>query len=129
LWDALEDFKWLYRGVPSESPEVTDVEHAGEVRPQRPERVGQEWRRRHSAGMTETGYTSWSSDRAIAEAAASESSNSEGLSGRYEIFRVLVEALNLDRVFEGRADEDEYLIEGTVEGVEYSGSATDDEDD
>jgi hypothetical protein len=84
--------------------------YGGEVRSQRPERVGQEWRRRHSAGMTETGYTSWSSDRAIAEAAASESSNSERLGARQQIFRVLVETLDLGRVFEGRADEDEYLM-------------------
>ena len=37
--------------------------------------------------------------------------------------------LDPDRVFEGRADEDEYLIEGTVENVEFSKDATDEEDD
>jgi hypothetical protein len=34
-----------------------------------------------------------------------------------------------DRVFDGRADEDEYLIEGTVEGVEISDDAGDEEDE
>jgi len=43
--------------------------------------------------------------------------------------RVRVNTLDPDRVFEGRADEDEYLIEGTVENVEFSKDATDEEDD
>jgi hypothetical protein len=32
-------------------------------------------------------------------------------------------------LFEGRADEDEYLIEGTVENVQFSDSPEDDDDD
>jgi hypothetical protein len=83
-----------------------------------------------TAGLsTDTGYTSWSIDRSIAEAAAEACSQDEGLSGRIRIFRVRIDTLDLDRVFEGRADEDEYLIEGTVENVEVSKDATDEEDD
>jgi hypothetical protein len=70
--------------------------------------------------MTETGYTSWSIDRSIAEAAASASSADEGLSGQVRILRVRIETLVSTRVFDGRADEDEYLIEGTIEDVEFS---------
>jgi hypothetical protein len=39
---------------------------------------------------------------------------------RIRIFRVPTSTLNRERVFEGRADEDEYLIEGTVENVQFS---------
>jgi len=79
--------------------------------------------------MTQTGYTSWSSDRSIAEAAATACSEDEGLSGQIRIFRVRVSTLDQEQVFEGRADEDEYLIEGTVENVEFSEDAADEEDD
>lgn len=127
--DSLADHIWLYRGVPVESTEVVDVESFGEINPPRPDRIGELWRLYHSAGMTETGYTSWSVDRAIAEAAAQASSDDPHLSGRIRIFRVRIEYLDAERVFEGRADEDEYLIEGTVENVEVSGDEADEEDD
>jgi hypothetical protein len=78
--------------------------------------------------MTDTGYTSWSVDRSIAEAAASACSDDEGLSGQIKMFRVQIHTLDLDRVFEGRADEDEYLIEGTVENVKFSEDADEDDD-
>jgi len=115
--------------VPAESPEVADVESIEEVRPPRPDRVGEDWRHRHIAGMTDSGYTSWSSDRSIAEAAASACSDCEGLSGQIRIFRVRVAALVEEKVYEGRSDEDEYLIEGTVENVEFSEGLADEEDD
>ena len=79
--------------------------------------------------MTDTGYTSWSTDRSMTEAAASACSDDEGLSGQIRIFRVRVRTLDLRRVFEGRADEDEYMIEGTVENVEFSDNPADDDDD
>jgi hypothetical protein len=129
LSDSLEDCTWLFRGVPAESPEVDDVGSIEEVRPPRPDRIGADWRLRHCAGMTQTGYTSWSTDRSIAEAAAGACSDDEGLCGQIRIFRVRISTLDMERVFEGRADEDEYLIEGTVENVEFSEGATDEEDD
>jgi hypothetical protein len=129
LCSSLEDSRWLYRGVPEESPEVIDVASCGEVRPPRPGLVGDYWRHCHIAGMTDTGYTSWSTDRDLAEAAAHACSVDEGLSGNIRIFRVRVSTLDRDRVFEGTADEDEYLIEGTVEDVEFSEHPADEEDD
>jgi hypothetical protein len=132
LCDSLEGFKWLYRGVPVEAvDEIEDVEYYGEVRPARPDRVGEEWRQRHSTGMTRTGYTSWTTDRSFAEEAArAHSEEDESLSGLIRVLRVRVSTLDLERrVFEGRADEDEYLIEGTVENVEFSEDEADEEDD
>jgi len=75
--------------------------------------------------MTETGYTSWTTDRSLAEEAAR--SGTHELSGRIRVFRVRVDTLNPERLYEGRADEDEYLIEGTVEKVEFSEHVTDEE--
>jgi len=80
-------------------------------------------------GDTETGYTSWTTDRSIAEAAAESSSDNFDLSGRVVIFKVRVKTLSRERVFPGRADEDEYLIEGTVEDVSISRSADEEEGD
>ena len=101
----------------------------GEIRPPRPERIGEYWRHVHMHGATETGYTSWTTDRSIAEAAAEDSSNNFDWSGLIVIFRVRVGALSEERVFPGRNDEDEYLIEGTVEEVGVSENAADDEED
>ncbi len=129
MCESLQEFRWLYRGVPVESPEVQDVQSDGEVHPHRPGRTGSYYRQAHSAGMTDTGYTSWTTDPSFAEAAAEEKSNEEGLSGRGVIFRVRIAELELDDVFEGRADEEEYLIEGTVEGVEISENAGNEDDD
>jgi hypothetical protein len=131
VYDLLADTTWLYRGVPYESPEVKDVQAIGEVRPRRPDRIGESWRDRHVSGEnTETGYTSWSTDRSFAEAAAAASSEDAGLSGQIVIFRVRVESVSEDRIFPGRDDEDEWLIEGTVEDVGISdGDVYDDEED
>jgi hypothetical protein len=129
LSETLDELKWLYRGAPAESPEVEAVKRFEEVRPSRPDRTGEDWRLRHSAGMTDTGYTSWTTDRSLAQAAAIACSEGEGLSGQTQIFRVRINTLNQDRIFEERADEDEYLIEGAVENVQLSNDPTDEEDD
>jgi hypothetical protein len=61
--------KWLYRGVPAESAEISSVTSDGEVYPARPDRAGEYWRQRHTMlDDTETAYTSWTTDRSIAEA-------------------------------------------------------------
>lgn len=125
---SLEDAIWLYRGVPLESPEVDDVKSDGEVHPPRPDRIGERWRQFHVAGDTETGYTSWTTERSIAEEAAGASGEAADLSGRICIFRVRIENLDLDRVLDGRADEYEYLIPGTVENVELSNEAMEEEE-
>lgn len=79
--------------------------------------------------MTETGYTSWTTDRSIAEAAAIFCCEDQGLSGVVVVFRVRIGLLPQERLFPGRDDEYEYLIEGTVESVEFSEDASDQEDD
>jgi hypothetical protein len=79
--------------------------------------------------MTDTGSTSWTTERAVAEDAALACSDEERLSGQIVIFRVRTSSVEPERLFEGRADEDEYLIEGTVEGVEVSEDASEEEDD
>lgn len=81
------------------------------------------------AGMTDPGYTSWTTDRSFAEAAASACVDEAGLFGHIRIFRVRISTLDLDLVFEGRADEEEYLLEGVLEGVEFSEEASDEEED
>jgi len=106
-----------------------DAYHNAEVRPPRLERIGAKWRQLHSMGMTDTGYTSWSTDRSIAEAAATACCDDEGLSGQIRILRVRIDTLDSKRVFEGRADEDEYLTEGTVENVEFSASPGDEDNE
>ncbi len=40
-----------------------------------------------------------------------------------------ISTLDLESVFEGRADEDEILIEGTVENVELSEDAAEEEEE
>jgi hypothetical protein len=126
LSDALADFTWLYRGVPRESSEVADVLAVGEVHPSRPDRIGERWRQFHVMGDTQTGYTSWTSDRDMAEEFAQFAGSAS--SGGVVIFSVRVDSIPEDRLFHGREDEAEFLIEGTVEDVFISESANDDEE-
>jgi len=108
--------------------EVADVRSMGEARPPRPDRVGEVWREFHVHGATETGYTSWTTDRTIAEDAACFSSEAPGLTGDIVIFRVRVDSVAEQRIFPGLEDEAEYLIEGTVEGVSISTGEADEEE-
>ncbi len=121
----MSDVIWLYRGVPLESTEVEDVHAVGEVRPPRPDRIGERWRQFHVLGDTQTGYTSWTPSRDMAEEFAQFSDSC--LSGQVVIFRVRVASIPEDRLFQGREDEAEFLLEGTVEEVSISESAADDE--
>ena len=127
--ELLEGVVWLYRGVPSQSDEVDDVRTVSEVRPPRPERIGEYWRQVHVAGDTRTGYTSWTTDESLAQAAAEDCIDEEGLTGGVVIFRVRVASIDEKRLFEGREDEDEWLIQGTVEEVEISDGESEDEED
>ncbi len=128
VYDRLEGVTWLFRGVPAESEaEVKDVDAIGEVRPPRPERIGERWRDFHLAGATQTGYTSWTTDLSIAVAAAESTSDAEGLSGLVVIFRVRIDSISEGRLYEGREDEEEWLIEGPVEDVTVSHDEANDE--
>lgn len=112
--------EWLYRGVPAESPEVQDVRATGEISPPRPD-LRSEWhRQQHLLGFTDTAYTSWSAERSIAEYMARLTIEQEGLRGGVIVFRVRVETIDVARLFPGCDDEQEWLIEGRVEGVELS---------
>lgn len=129
MCESIEDCRWLYRGVPAESREVADVEYNEEVTPPRRDLVGEYWRAAHIERFTNTGYTSWTTDRSFAEEAARECSIEAGLSGHIRIFRIPTRDLESERIYEGRADEYEYLLEGTVENVRFSETEADDEDD
>lgn len=123
------DCLWLYRGVPKESPEVKVVIACGEVRPPRPDLAGPEWLEQHIwGGATDTAYTSWTSDKSFAVAAAEAMSEDCGLSGQVRIFRVSVASIEEERFVEGREDESEWLIQGIVEDVSVTTSTLDEDD-
>lgn len=125
----LSGITWLYRGVPYESDERLDVEATAEIRPPRPERTTEYDRRVHVMNNdTNTGYTSWTPDRSIAQAAAEAIGEVAGLSGQIVIFRVRANSISEERIFPGRDDEEELLIQGTIEEVEISEDAIDEDD-
>lgn len=116
--------------MPAESPEVKDVSANGEVYPRRPGYVGEYARYCHIINeMTDTGYTSWTTDRGIAEELAQYASREAGLSGKIAIFCVRVNTIDEERIYDGEASEDEFLIEGTVENVQFSEDANGGDDD
>jgi hypothetical protein len=130
LSDTLDEFTWLYRGVPEESPEVNDVTADGEVHPRSPGHVGEFARYCHCIyEMTDTGYTSWTTDHSIAEELAQFASADAGLSGRLVIFRVRISSVDRSRIYPGEEREDEYLIEGTVENVVFSEDVEDEDEE
>jgi hypothetical protein len=117
----------LYRGVPGDSPEVQQVLATGEVLPRNPSRWQAEWRQAHSAGNTDTAFTSWTSQRSIAVNAAEEVCTTEELECGVVVFRVLLANLPDSQIFPGRPDEDEYLLWGVIENVEISTADSDEE--
>jgi hypothetical protein len=67
----------------------------------------------HVAGDTETGTRSWTTDRSIAmEMAFSKNA------GRPVLLRIRRSDIDQSKIFEGRADEFEWLIAGTISGIE-----------
>lgn len=130
MCDSLEGHTWLYRGVPAESPEAADVAANGEVYPRRPGYVGEYARYCHRISeMTDTGYTSWTTEPRIAKELAQYASREAGLSGRVVLFQVRISTIEEGRLYEGEAREDEYLIEGPVENVQFSEDADDEDPD
>jgi hypothetical protein len=128
LSDPFEGVKWLFCGVPAESPEVKSVNASGEILPPRPDRVGEDWRHKHMVGDTDTGYTSWTINRDTAYEFGEAASDDYATGGQVVIFRVRVDSLSMDLVFQGRDDEDEFLLQGSVEEVSISDGYEDDEE-
>jgi hypothetical protein len=90
-----------------------------QVFPPRPDLVGRHWRQNHCNGDTNTAYTSWSTDRETARMFGEEAQSDIIAPGEVVVFRVRIETL-INKVYRGREDEYEVLIEGTVEDVEVS---------
>ncbi len=128
-WHELleEGHRWLFRGVFLCSPEDDWLRDLDEIVPPRRDRVGPEWRDMHRRGGTDTGYTSWSMNWETARMFGEESRDDAQAPGEVVVFRVRIDALT-NRAFFGRDDEDEILIEGTVEGVELSTGLEDEEE-
>jgi hypothetical protein len=110
---------WLFRGYFLRSPDQDWMRDEDEMVPPRPDRVGPEWRREHVYGNTETAYTSWSTNWEIARMFAQEARSDMQAPGEVVVFRVRIDTLT-NRGYRGRDDEDEVLIEGTVQNVEIS---------
>lgn len=126
--EILDEHKWLFRGVFLRSPDDDWMRDQDEIFPPRPDRVGWECRQSHRNGDTETGYTSWSTNWDTAWMFAEEAQTDSRAPGEVVIFRVRVDTLT-NRTYYGRDDEDEILIEGTVEDVEISTGLEDEEEE
>lgn len=135
LCESISDWDWLYRGAPKASYEAISAESDGEVMPPRPELVGEDVRNAHIHGeQTESGYTSWTTNLDTAEYFARRAAKAanrrtrrryrsgvgtgEPISYEIVILRVRIDTLDSNKLFEGRCEEGEWLIEGRVENVE-----------
>lgn len=72
--------------------------------------------------FTQTAYTSWSGTRSIAA-----DLGQLHRPGAVVVFKVRRDSVDPAKLFRGREDEDEYLIEGTVVDVEISHEDEEDE--
>jgi hypothetical protein len=146
VWDSLKGKRWLYRGVPARSEQAKTARAYGEVCPPRLGMTGQDVGYEHTVGgLTDTGYTSWSTERWIAEefgreatedadAEAKRSYHDEGdeeddaeWRDKVVILRVLIEDVEA-QMEPGEEREDEWRLRGCVEGVEVCEGDDDDED-
>lgn len=135
MCESLSDYEWLYRGVPKDSYEASTAEVDGEVIPPVPGMVGEEVRNAHiNDEQTESGYTSWTTNLDTADYFAKRAANvansrvrhrlryrvgdGKPISYRIVILQVRIDTLDDRKLFEGRCEEGEWLIEGTVENVE-----------
>ncbi len=146
MWDSLEGKVWLYRGVPARSEQARTARAYGEVCPPRPGLTGEYVGYEHTVGgHTDTGYTSWSTERWIAEEFGLEATEDADADaergyhdeedaeenaewrGRVVILRVRVAEV-LDQLEPGEEREDEWRLRGCVEGVEVCEGDDDDEE-
>jgi hypothetical protein len=125
--DCLEaEHRWLFRGVFLRSPDDDWMRDENEIVPPRPDRVGWHWRRQHIHGDTDTAYTSWSTNWETAHMFGEEARTDFRVRGEAVVFRARIDTTN--RGYYGRDDEDEILIEGSVEDVEISTGLEDEEE-
>jgi hypothetical protein len=144
VWDSLEGRVWLYSGVPARSEQARTARAYGEVCPPRPGLAGEDAEYEHTVGgYTDTGYTSWSTERWIAEEfglEATEDADAERgyhdeedaeedavWRGKVVILRVRIADV-FDQLEPGEEREDEWRLRGRVEGVEVCEGDEDDEE-
>ena len=120
--DLLEEgYEWLFRGMFLRSPNDLWMKDRDSIEPREPFNRGRNWRERHSRlDDTETAYTAWSTNWDTAQMFGEEARDEADASGEVVVFKVCIESLT-NRCFRcGFEDEDEVLIEGTVEDIELS---------
>lgn len=124
-----EDYKWLFRGMFLRSPNDLWMKDQDSIEPREPFNRGRNWREGHSKhDDTETSYTAWSTKRDTAEMFGEEARDNANAPGEVVVFKVWVESLT-NRCFRcGFENEDEVLIEGTVEDVELSDGLEEEEE-
>jgi hypothetical protein len=122
-----EGHRWLFRGVFLGSPGDDWMRDESEIVPPRPDRVGWHWRHQHINGDTDTAYTSWSTNWETARMFGDEARSGAQVRGEVVVFRVRIDTLT-NRGDYGRDDEDEILIEGSVEDVEISTGVEEEEE-
>ncbi len=144
MWDSLEGRVWLYRGVPARSEQARTARAYGEVCPPRPGLTGEDAEYEHTVGgHTDSGYTSWSTERSIAEELGLEATEDADAErgyhdeedaeedaewrGRVVILRVRIADVS-DQMEPGEEREDEWRLRGRVEGVEVCEGDEDDEE-
>lgn len=146
MWDSLEGKVWLYRGVPARSEQARDAWAYNEVYPPKPGRTGDDAKREHTVGgYTDSGYTSWSTIRAVAEQFGMEATEDADADaerdyhdeddaeedaewvGKVVLLRVLIADVR-GQMEPGEDREDEWRLRGVVLNVEVCEGGEDDEE-
>jgi hypothetical protein len=125
-----EDFRWLFRGMFLRSPDDLWMKGEETVEPQDRTKKGRYFRDQHTKnGLTDSAYTSWTTIRDTAQMFAEEARDDADGRGEVVVFKVWIPSLT-NRCFRGSFEnENEILIEGTVEDVVISYDDEEDEHD
>ena len=105
----------LFRGVASESPHHREAQNLGTCTPKAGDQ-GHGLRTRHTAGDTNSVFTSWTAKRSVAEQYARSAPNGQGVVLEIPFATSVAVTNTYDYVGE-RLGEDEYVIEGPIRGV------------
>ena len=116
--DSSDDDEWLYRGVPTQSPQAQEALASGDLEPPNPGRVSEDDLVAHWHGDTDTGFTSWSRDPSFAEEMGMMARAEYYPTSGVTVFRVRESTLTNPK-FDGSpySEEFEVTIQGTVSGV------------